>query len=328
MRYSIIINNKGKVQKVDDIVIDTITLSHEMHDTASILQCTIPKMDGLDFVEGNEIGFSVDDNILFIGTIVAKSRDKEQDIKVTAYDNLFYLLKSIDTHIFEDATATTIIKFLCSVAGLQVGMIAETNFKIESLVCENTTFYDMIDEALKMTTNSTGIVYVLRSDKGKITLNTLDELALRNEIFDASTTENFIYDTSIAEDTYNQLKIYVENEETGQRDVAFLTDANNIARWGGVLQYSETLDSDVNSEQLNYIAKTLFDMYNKDTKTFSLVDRGGRYKLVGGNSVFVNFPNLSELNLIQGLFVASVTHNFTENEHFADITFKGDIKYG
>ena len=72
--------------------------------------------DGIvNFVEGDRVSFYVDSVLRFSGFVMTKERTSEQIISVTAYDQMFYLVRNKGTYVFLNKSAKEIIHTsLCS----------------------------------------------------------------------------------------------------------------------------------------------------------------------------------------------------------------------
>lgn len=77
---------------------------------------------------------------------------------------------------------------------------------LETIVEENQTLFDMIQNALDETLMNTKQLYVLYDDAGKLTLKNINTMKL-NLLIDEETGENFSYESSIDEQTYNKIKL-------------------------------------------------------------------------------------------------------------------------
>lgn len=193
--------------------------------------------------------------------------NKEQIISVTAYDQLRYL-KNKDTIVYENKTAGELIQMIAKDYMMQTGTIEDTGFKIKSRVEENTSLFDMIQNALDMTLENQKYMYVMYDDFGKIALKGLDNMRL-NLLIDEETGENFDYTSSIDSNTYNKVKLTYDNEKTGTREVYVAQDSENMNAWG-VLQYFDTLQEgengkakksihgQVRKQQLKKLSKVIF----------------------------------------------------------------------
>lgn len=183
--------------------------------------------------------------------------DKERIITVTAYDQLRYL-KNKDTYVYKNKTAGEVIQMICADFQMQTGSIEDTGFKIASMVEDNQTLFDIIQNALDATMKNQKYMYVMYDDFGKVTLKGLDNMRL-NLLIDEETGQNFDYTSSIDENTYNRIKLVYDNEDSGQRDVYISQDSSNINNWG-VLQYYDTLQKGENGQAK---VDALLSLYNK-----------------------------------------------------------------
>ena len=139
---------------------------------------------------------------------------------MTAYDQLRYL-KNKDTKVYEDKTAAEFIRMVAADYSLNTGTIEDTAFVIESRVEENTSLFEMIENALDLELTNTGELYVLYDDFGKLTLKHLSDMYVGEPgaylMIDEATGENFEYTSSIDDSTYNRVKLTYDNEERGRR---------------------------------------------------------------------------------------------------------------
>lgn len=269
-----------------------------------------------NITEGNAVRLRKDGNNIFFGFIFSKKTDKDKIISITAYDQLRYF-KNKDTYVYENKTASELVKMLANDFQMQVGTIENTGFKIASRVEENTTLFDMIQNAIDITVQNKKELYVLYDDFGKIALKNIASMVL-NCLIDEDTAENYDYKSSIDEETYNQIKLTRENEETGKRDVYMAKDSSKINEWG-VLQYYDTLEDGENGQSK---ANALLELYNKKTRNLSIKNMIGDVKVRAGCMIPVKL-DLGDVQLFKLMLVEKCTHTFGENEHFMDLTLKG-----
>ena len=188
---------------------------------------------------------------IFFGFVFSKKRDKDQIITVTAYDQLRYL-NNKDTYVYENKTAAQFIKMIAADFSLNVGTIEDTPFVIASRVEDNTSLFDMIENALDLELQNNGNMFILYDDFGKLTLKFLGNMYVGDNasgylMIDEETGENFDYTSSIDSDTYNKVKLTYDNEETGKREVYIAQDGSHINEWG-ILQYFDTLSKGENGQ--------------------------------------------------------------------------------
>ena len=286
-----------------------ITWSTERKGCPGELQFKVIKDDVLDIEEGDAVRLKVDGANVFYGFIFKKKRDKDGIISVTAYDQLRYL-KNKDTYVYENKTASELIKMIATDFNLQVGSLEDTKYKIASRIESNTSLFDMIQNALDLTLQNQGRTYVMYDDFGKITLKGLDNMRL-NLLIDEETGENFDYTSSIDDKTYNKVKLTYDNEETGTREVYISQDSNNINQWG-VLQHYDTLQKGENGKAK---ADALLSIYNKKTKTLSIKNAFGDVRVRAGSMIVVML-NLGDMKLQNLMLVEKCKHEFKNDEHF------------
>ena len=131
------------------------------------LTFTVLKTEGVDFSEGDPVCFYYDKKPVFMGYVFKKSRDREQQIEVTCYDQIRYL-KNKYTYIFENKTASQIISALCNDFNLSTGVMDNTGYVIPAISKENISALDIALDVLEETLLNTGNMFVLYDDFGKI----------------------------------------------------------------------------------------------------------------------------------------------------------------
>lgn len=293
-----------------------ITWNTERKSYPGELQFNVIKDDILSISEGDAVRLKVNGSNIFYGFIFKMKRDKQNIISVTAYDQLRYL-KNKDTYVYENNTASELIKMIAEDFKLQTGNIEDTGFKIASRVEENTTLFDIIQNALDMTLENKSTMYVMYDDFGKIALKNISNMRL-NVLIDEETGENFDYTSSIDENTYNKVKLTYDNEETGEREVYISQDSKNISSWG-VLQHFDTLQKGENGKAK---ADALLSLYNKKTRTLSLSNVFGDVRVRAGSMVVIKL-NLGDMKIQNYMLVEKCKHEFKESQHFMDITVRG-----
>ena len=260
MAYELLIQSGDKV--FQPVVVGDITWKTERKSYPGELKFDIIMDDTIkNITEGNAVRLRKDNNNIFFGFIFSKSREKEKVISITAYDQLRYF-KNKDTYVYENKTAGELVKMLANDFNMQTGTIENTGFKIASRVEDNTTLFDMIQNAIDLTVQNKKELYVLYDDFGKIALKNIASMVL-DCLVDEETAENYTYKSTIDEETYNQIKLTRENDKTGKRDVYMAKDSSKINEWG-VLQYYDTLQDGENGQAK---ADALLELYNKKQKS-------------------------------------------------------------
>ena len=315
VKFELLIQNGNKA--FQPIVEDGITLTLERKNTPAKLEFTVVKDSGIAFHEGAAVSFKVDDMKVFYGYVFAKSRDKKQRIKVTCYDQLRYL-KNKDTYIYTNKTASELVQMIAYDFKLNLGAITNTGHKIASRVEDNATLFDIIQNAIDITFENTGAMYVLYDDFGALSLSSVDDLMV-GVLIDEDTAENFEYGSSIDGETYNRIKLVREDSETEKREVFVVEDAANINNWG-ILQYFEKLsDEDENGYAK---ANSLLKLHNQKTRTLTLQNVLGNVKVRGGSSLMVKL-NIGDETVNGVMMVEKVTHTFQNDIHTMNLSMSG-----
>lgn len=295
---------------------DDINWNLEISGTPGQLKFKVLQDDILKIEEGNAISLKINGKEIFYGFIFTIDKTKEKSVNITAYDQLRYL-KNKDTYVYTNKTASEVIQMLAQDFRLNIGTIENTNFKIASRVEENEELFEMIKNALDITLQNTGKLYVLYDEYGKLTLKSIENMLL-NILIDEETGEDYTYKSSIDSDVYNKIKLVYNNEKTGKRDVYLAQDSSNINKWG-VLQYFDTLQENENGKAK---ADALLKLYNKKKKNLQVKNVLGDLRVRAGSLIPVSL-NFGESKILQVMIVAKCKHAFKNNEHFMDLTLRG-----
>ena len=279
------------------------------------------KDDVINFREGAAVRLKVDGKPVFFGFVFSKKRDKKQIITVTAYDQLRYL-NNKDTCVYENKTASQLVRMIAADFSLNVGTIEDTKFVIPSRVEDNTSLFDMIGNALDLTLTNTKQMFVLYDDFGKLSLKNIASMRVGEAgsylMLDEETGENFEYTSSIDSDTYNKIKLTYDNEDTGKREVYIAQDSKHINEWG-VLQYFDTVSKGENGQSK---ANALLQLYNQKTRNLKITNAFGDTRVRAGSMIIVNLA-LGDVNLKNFMLVESAKHTFKQDEHFMNLTLRG-----
>ena len=130
----------------------------------------------IDFSEGSTVKIYADSIPIFWGYVFTKTRNKEGIISVTAYDQLRYL-KNKATYNFNGFTVSGIIKQIASDYMINCGSIEDSGFIINNMTSDEKTLFDIIQSAIDTTYLSTGNLYVLFDDFGKLSLKKAENMA-------------------------------------------------------------------------------------------------------------------------------------------------------
>lgn len=321
MSVELMIGNESGTKAYLPAVEEGIEWTTERKNTPGKLVFCILKDDALDFSEGSAVRMKENGEEVFFGFVFKQQRTKEQIITVTAYDQLRYL-KNKNTIVYEEKTADQLIRMIADDFAMNAGTLESTGYVIESRVEENTSLFEMIENALDLTLTNTGEMFVLYDDFGKLTLKHLSSMAVGNPgayfMVDEETCETFDYTSSIDDNTYNKIKLTYDNEDTGFREVYIAQDSGNINRWG-ILQYFDTLKKGENGQAK---VDALLKLYNKKTRNLKLTSVLGDNRVRAGSMIVVNL-DLGDVKLRNFMLVENCKHTYREGEHWMDLTLRG-----
>ncbi len=270
---------------------------------------------GISFVEGDSVRLSVDGQVVFLGWVFTKSRDRYAVIDVTCYDQLRYL-KASASYCFVGRTAGQIIREIAQDFQLAVGTLDDTGYLIPTLIKEDKSCLDIISAAIQETLLATGKLYTFFDDAGALSLREAGSMVARGVVGDGSLLLDYTYKTDIDEHTYNSVKLVRPNEATGRGEVFQAIDSSNIARWG-LLQLYQTVDEALNDAQAAAKAQAMLAYYNRRWRTLK-VSSLGLLGLRAGQMLMMDVPSLGDISLYALVLLEKVTHTFEHDTHTMD----------
>lgn len=279
------------------------------------LTFTVLKTEGVDFSEGDPVCFYYDKKPVFMGYVFKKSRDREQQIEVTCYDQIRYL-KNKYTYIFENKTASQIISALCNDFNLSTGAMDNTGYVIPAISKENISALDIALDVLEETLLNTGNMFVLYDDFGKINVKNCANMMSTTLIYEQS-AENFDYSSSIDDETYNNIVLYYKGDDNTIQIFTASSEAR-IREWG-TLRYFEEVDNPTSAQNK---ANALLNLYNKKTRELTIDGAFGDVTVRGGTLIPVKL-NLGDINVNNYMLVEKVTHKFNKDHYTMDLTLEG-----
>lgn len=293
-----------------------ITWQTDRYGSPGELNFTVIRDSVLKIGSGDAVRLTVDGTGVFFGFVFQKAPKKGGTMEIKAYDQLRYF-KNKDTYVYENKTAGELLQMLCADFNLNAGQIEDTGYKIESRVEDGQTLFDIMQNALDITLLNTGQMYVMFDDFGALALRNISGMAY-NLLICENTAEDYKYTVSIDGETYNQIKLVFDNEESGKRDVYMTKHTGNINKWG-ILQYYDTLQKGENGAAK---AEALLSLYNKETRNLSISNAFGDVNIRAGRMI-VAMLDLGDMQLSNLMLVEKCKHTFQENIHFMDLTLRG-----
>lgn len=307
------ISNK-RLGKIFDCANSVTTCSWTTNRTGSPgkFTFTIQKAGDLDFVEGDEVRFSVDGQLQFYGWVFTKTKDRWGQVEATCYDRVRYL-KTNASYNFENLSAADMLRQIAADRQVAVGNVADTGYLIPDFYKEDESCLDIIEEALQLTLLNTGNIFVLYDDGNGLALQRPEDMISDVMIGERSLLTEYSYKTDIDSESYNSIKLSRPNEETGGADVVEAMDSDNIARWG-LLQLYQVVDEALNTAQMQARAQATLSYYNRRLRTLR-VESLGVPGLRAGMMVYMHVPGLGDINLDQYVLLEKVTHTWENDTH-------------
>lgn len=322
IEFKLFIINDNTKQDVTAICKDGVEVSSERSGSPAKLSFSLAFSavgdNEIKIEEGNIVEFYYNDYPMFKGYIFTTNPDIKGDMGITAYDQLRYF-KNKGTYVYTNKKASDVLKMIIQDFKLKAGYIEDTEYVIASRTEDNRTLFDIVITAIELTLVATKKMYILYDDFGKLILKNIENLRSKLMLTDDETMLEFDYKTDIDSDTYNQVKLYKDNEKTGKRDVFIAKNSETINKWG-LLQYYEQAEGSMNDVQIDDYAQKLLKQKNRVKKTLKITCLGtdnGEEKLRGGSIVYIKIDKLG----ISNWFVCeSVNHSFSNCKHEVTIS--------
>lgn len=312
-------NKEGRIWDISGIVAD-ISWKTARTGKPSTLELTLvdsgiyqhPKFN---ISNGDIVQFSKDNVDVFYGFVFSIDMGSDQEIKLTAYDQIRYLLGN-GSYVLQDITASDVIKKIAKDYGLQTGVLEDTIYRIPSLIEDDKKLLDIIMGAVGSELQYKGQLMAFYDDFGKLTLRKPDSMLL-NLVLGAG---HYLYDyslkKSIDDDTYNTIFLYKDNEESGKREFFPVSDKKNVERWG-ILHMYQKADDKANAAQIQEKADNLLKMHNREKLSLS-VQAIGDMRVRAGSFIYVLLDEFQT----QIFLVDQCSHKISGGEHTMSLDIK------
>lgn len=327
--FSVLIKHKisGGYELISPIVEDGVKWETERQGSPGKLTFKVykEKNGDLNFQEGDSILLRYKDEVngwipLFVGYVFSKKRNKNGWIDVTAYDLLRYL-KNKATYTYKEKRASDIVKMIAEDYKLSLGTIEDTNYVISERVEDDQSLFDIIQNALDLTLVGTTTLYVLYDQGGKLCLRNANNMKL-DFVVNEATAEDFDYTSSIDDETYNEIELYYDNDETNKREYYHAYDSTNMSNWGR-LRLTESIQNPTNATDR---VKQMLRLYNRKTRELKAKGVFGDYRCRAGASVIVQL-DLGDIKVNNYMLIEKATHTFKKGEYRMDLTLGGTTEF-
>jgi hypothetical protein len=267
------------------------------------------------FSEGDPVCFYYNNQLVFLGYVFTKKRDKEHRIEVTCYDQIRYL-KNKYTYVFEKKTATQIIQSLCADFNLQIGSMDNTNYVIPAIAEENKSALDIILDVLEETLTNTGEMFVFFDNAGELQVKNCANM-MCDKLITGNTAENFDYSSSIDDETYNSIILYYKGEDE-KIQLFTASNPNSINRWGTLRYFEEVKNPTIGQNKANSLLK----LYDRKTRELKVTGAFGDISVRGGTLIPIKL-DLGDIITNNYMVVEKVTHKFDTDHYTMDLTLEG-----
>ena len=271
--------------------------------------------DGIvSFVEGDRVSFYVDSILRFSGFVMTKERTEEQIISVTAYDQMFYLVRNKATYVFLNRSAKEIIQTIGADYGLEIGYINDGGWRIPQRIEEGETLMDIILSALELCGQATGKEYFLFDRAGQLIVKEKGEMVADAVLRCDGGISGYTYRTDISKDTYNAVRLYHAGRKETERKAWEAERPDKVKKWGR-LQYYKRVPYTMNSAQLKELAERILREKCRVAKRLTVENINGDLLLLAGNTIWLEIPDLAEISLRGQVLIESCTHIFEDGAH-------------
>lgn len=292
-----------------------ITWESRLFGAPGKLECTVVKGDGIDFRNGNTFVLMVNGKRVFKGYAFSKDRNKNPLIDCVVYDQLRYF-KNKTTMKYSDVTASELFVLCAKDMTLNVGEVDSSATKLQNRVEEDKEYFEIINTGVQREKASTGEIYVMYDDAGKLCFKNFKNMAVLDRVYDASQMVDFKYTASIDEGTYNVIRIDQVNEEANTVTSIIRQDEQRVKDWGVLQFYAQS------SEPLSVIESkidTLLPLLSREIRSLSLENVLGDIRVRAGCIIPVSL-NLGDMELVSAMLVTECKHKIQGNRHTMDLT--------
>lgn len=314
-------NKDGNVWNISEIVADVTWKTSRIGKPASLeftlLDSGIFQAKEFKYRNGDIVRCREDGQNVFYGYIFAIDRSKDDNVKILAYDQVRYLLAS-DTYVLKNVTVAEVVQQIADDFNLATGTLADTGYRIPTMVEDGQTLLDIIEKAITLTLWNTQRHYVFYDDFGALTVRNVEDM--RVDLLIGTGTGNLYdygYKQSIDTDTYNRVKLVQDNKEAGRRNVYVAQDSANMARWG-TLQLYQSVDENRNAAQIKEMLEQLMALKNRETRSLQL-DAIGDSRVRAGCYVPVV---ISDYDINQYFLIDECMHRYDGADHTMTLELK------
>ena len=274
----------------------------------------IKLISDIQFDYGWPISFKADGKDLFFGYLFKIKRGKHNNVTLTFYDQLKYLVSSTGTYVFKNFNMQQVVSAIAKDYELRVGQIEAPNIVLPEMLKEDKSPMDIIQECMDAVLVRTGRLLIFWSEYDKLRMDVPENLMIKTVLADASIISDFEWEGSI-ESSANVVKLVHDNKNTGRREVYLYKNDTLIKKWGK-LQYFKKMDENANEAQIKQFAEMYMQLKAKPSETISLSFSVGDYDFRAGRAVYVD---VKEINLKGWYVLDEVDHKISPSGHGMEV---------
>lgn len=265
--------------------------------------------------EGGTVTVRVKGEDVFKGFIFTRSYTDDEVLRITAYDGLRYL-NATGSWIFQDQSFSDILGTLCSDVGISFSDNSGSSGTISPKIWNGASYWAIINHAIEEVLYRNNKLIVMRSTGANVIADVAGKGDLNNTdviIGDGQLLTGYSFSSSIDNQTYTRIRVYCDTQTDKEELVA--EAEGNTGEWG-VLQKSIYLNSGEDSGQVDEIASTALDTYNRKRRTLTL-EALGNPKVTAGSGIQINISDLEREGLSgqTSVICYDVEHTVTDELH-------------
>lgn len=272
--------------------------------------------EAFKYENGDVVRLRKDGTNIFYGYIFSVDHGKDEDVKISCYDQIRYLMNT-DTYVLSNITASEVLQKIASDFNLKLGRVEDTAYRIPAMLEDGKRLLDIICKALDLTLINSGRNYFLYDDFGELSLRLSSDFLTDFYIGDGSLMYDYSSKLSIDSDTYNRIKLYRDNKKTGKREIYLEQDSENIAKWG-LLQLYQSVEEEMNEAQIKELLSAFSTLKNRQSRSLKIEALGD----AGVRAGFYIPVVIEEYGINQPFLVEECTHKFDGEDHTMSLELK------
>lgn len=309
--------NAKKNYDITPIIDGDIVWNTERKSQASKINFDVIKNGEIIFHEGDKVRCYLNNKPFFAGFVDIKAKKLER-ITVTAFD-LLARLKYKQSYLFENKTASQVIKIIAQEFGIPINIIEDTGYVMPKKLYDDKSLLDIITDCITATSIAINRIFVLFDDFGSISLKEISHMKSKYVIGNESFGMDYVYTTSIT-DSYNYIKLVKPNKSTGRADAYVAQDPEKVNRWGR-RQYYAKVDEGMNSAQIRELTKNYLKQFAQTKRSLKLPAIGVA-DIRAGSMVLIDIQDLGDIALKKMLLIDKCTHKLSSNSHTMDLEMR------